>query len=232
MLNNTTLTDEELAILTIEQWKQDPWTFVRDACLTIDEADSGKVKAFPDLEYLQIVCDVWKKEKLLAVPKSRRMMMTWCMLALHLHLAIFTPNSAIFIQSKKFIDSDYLLGDNRLMFIYRHLPKWTTCYGLPSVTTQKQGLLQFSNGSMIKGIGQGPDQLRQYTATAIMVDEIAFMEQAESTWTAIRPVLQGGGRATLISSVSPGFFQRMVYGQLKDRSRKDGVLYDATCDRG
>jgi hypothetical protein len=151
------------------------------------------------------------------------MMMTWVMLALHLHLALFTPNSAIFIQSKKYIDSDYLLGEARLMFIYRNLPKWLHRYGLPSITTQKQGLLQFSNGSMIKGIGQGADQLRQYTATAVMIDEIAFMEQAESTWTAVRPVLQGGGRCTMISSVAPGFFQRMCYGQLENRMREDGA---------
>jgi phage FluMu gp28-like protein len=226
------LTNAEIAALTIERWKTDIWGFIHEACLTIDEADSGKVKAFPDLDYLRIICEVWEREKLLAIPKSRRMMLTWITLALHLHLAMFTPNSAIFIQSKKYLDSDYLLGDNRFLFMYRNLPQWFFQFGGPKLTQRTQGLLRFSNGTMIKGIGQGPDQLRQYTATAIMIDEIAFMEQAESTWTAVRPVLQGGGRATLISSVAPGFFQRIVYGQLQDRNRKDGVILDDESSTG
>jgi hypothetical protein len=205
----------ELEILEqIDFWANHPWEFIRDNMLTIDEADSGKTKAFPDLDYLRKVCETWQTHKLLAVPKSRRMMLTWIMLALHLHLALFNPNAAIFVQSKKAEDSYYLLGDNRLLFLYRSLPKWLFNYGLPTVSS-KQGWLNFSNGAMIKGIAQGPDQLRQYTATAIMCDECAFWEQAETTWRAIRPVLQGGGRATLISSAGPGFFSRVVNGELR-----------------
>lgn len=209
------LSNAELAAVTVERWSKSVWAFVSEACLTIDEADDGAVKQFPNLLYLKKVCDTWQEHKLLAVPKSRRMMLTWVMLAIHLHLALFTPNSAIFIQSKKADDSDYLLGDNRLMFIYSHLPSWLRKYGLPTVK-RSQYLLRFSNGSMIKGIAQGPDQLRQYTATAIMCDEIAFWEQAETTWRAIRPVLQGGGRATLISSAGPGFFARIVQGRMRE----------------
>jgi hypothetical protein len=223
------LTDHEIAALTVERWASSVWDFVHEACLTIDEADDGKVKAFPDLEYLKIVCDTWQREKLLAVPKSRRMMLTWVMLACHLHLALFTPNSAIFIQSKKYLDSDYLLGYSRLMFIYSKLPEWLKQYGLPEAN-YKQGMINFSNGSMIKAIGQGPDQLRQYTATAVMCDEMAFWEQAEMTWRALRPVLQGGGRCTLISSAQAGFFERMCYGQLVNRNEKEGVLPDDAAD--
>ena len=210
------MTDEELALELLDYWAHDVWAFVRDCCFTVDEADGGSIKQFPDLPYLKKVCDVWSTHKLLAIPKSRRMMLTWVMLACHLHLALFTPNSAIFVQSKKSDDSDYLLGDNRMLFIYKHLPGWLHDYGLPTVR-RTQYLLKFSNGSIIKGIAQGPDQLRQYTATAIMCDEIAFWEQAYQTWRAIRPVLQGGGRATLISSAAPGFFADVAQGKLAER---------------
>jgi hypothetical protein len=210
------MTDSQLAALTVQRYKDNIWDFVRECCLTIDEARDGVTGSFPDLDYLRIVCEEWQRHKLLAVPKTRRMMLTWIMLACHLHLAIFTPNSAIFIQSKKFLDSCYLLSSSRLMFIYYHLPEWLKAYGLPTVEAS-QGLLRFSNGSMVKAIGQGADQLRQYTATAVMIDEISFMEQSESTWRAVRPVLQGGGRATLISSVAPSFFERICHGKLQDR---------------
>jgi phage FluMu gp28-like protein len=107
--------------------------------------------------------------------------------------------------------------------MYYHLPEWLKRYGLPTVSTS-QGMLKFSNGSMIKAIGQGPDQLRQYTATALMMDEVAFWEQSEMTWRAARPVLQGGGRVTLISSASAGFFERMVHGKLINRDEEEGII--------
>lgn len=209
-----TLTDDQLAAVTVERWAHNPWAFVREACLTRDEVDEGTIKAFPEHGYLRYICGVWGEHKLLAIPKSRRMMLTWLMLALHLHLALFTPRSAVFVQSKKADDSDYLIGSDRMLFLYEHLPPWLRHYDLPTVQ-RKQYHLLFSNGSMIRAVGQGADQLRQYTATAILCDEIAFWERAAETWRALRPVVQGGGRVTMVSSASPGFFERVVSGELR-----------------
>ena len=204
----------KLVARVVDKWAKNPWAFVRDACWTQDEADAGAIKRFPDLPYLAHTCRVWRKYPLLAVPKSRRMMLTWLMLALHLHLALFSPRSAIFIQSKKADDSDYLLGDNRMLVMYNHLPGWLKEYGLPTVR-HKEYNLTFSNGSIVRGIAQGADQLRQYTATAVLCDEIAFWERAGETWRSLRPVTQGGGKVTLVSSASPGFFEVVVDGRLR-----------------
>ena len=145
--------------LQIEVWAKKPWRWIRDCCVTQDEADSSSpVKPFPDKEYLRYIADLWQRSSLLAIPKSRRMMLTWLMLALHLHKALFFPRSAIFIQSKKEDDSDFLLSDKRMLFIYENLPK-----NLPwPKVTRKFCSLEFSNGSYMRGIAQGPDQLRQY----------------------------------------------------------------------
>ncbi|MDR1514836.1 MAG: hypothetical protein LBS45_04010 [Synergistaceae bacterium] len=213
------MTDEQIAAKRAEQWAHDPWLFVRDACLTQDEADEGKIKRFPDLPYLRHICGVWQSHKMLAVPKSRRMMLTWLMLALHLHLALFTPRSAIFVQSKKAEDSDYLIRENRMLFIYNNLPEWLKSFGLPTVTS-KEFLVSFSNGSSVRAVSQGADQLRQYTATAVMCDEIAFWERGRDTWRALRPIVQGGGRLTLISSAHPGFFEAVVKGELRDNAAR------------
>jgi hypothetical protein len=209
------MTDLQIAARKAEQWARDPWLFVRDACLTKDEADGGKVKRFPGLPYLRHICGVWRTHKMLAVPKSRRMMLTWLMIALHLHLALFTPRSAVFVQSKKAEDSDYLIRDNRMLFMYGNLPGWLRSFGLPTATS-KEFLVSFSNGSSVRAVSQGADQLRQYTATAVLCDEIAFWERGRETWRALRPIVQGGGRLTLISSANPGFFEAVVKGELRD----------------
>lgn len=202
--------------LKIEQWAHDPWVWIRECVKTQDEADeNARVKPFPDKRYLEHTVRTWQREPILAIPKSRRMVATWLMIALHLHKALFFPRSAVFIQSKKEEDSDFLLGPHRMLFIYHSLP--------PNVpwprVKKKYANLAFDNGSYVKGIAQGADQLRQYTATAILCDEMAFWEDAESTWTSLKPTIQGGGKVTMLSSAQPGFFQRIVEGRLRDVSR-------------
>lgn len=202
--------------LKIEQWTRDPWRWLVECVKTQDEADErARVKRFPDKPYLEHVVRTWQREPILAIPKSRRMMATWLMVALHLHKALFFPRSAVFVQSKKEEDSDFLLGPHRMLFIYHNLP--------PNVpwprVKKKYANLAFDNGSYVKGIAQGADQLRQYTASAILCDEMAFWEDAESTWTSLKPTIQGGGKVTMISSAQPGFFQRIVEGRLRNDVR-------------
>lgn len=142
--------------LKIEQWTRDPWRWLVECVKTQDEADErARVKRFPDKPYLEHVVRTWQREPILAIPKSRRMMATWLMVALHLHKALFFPRSAVFVQSKKEEDSDFLLGPHRMLFIYHNLP--------PNVpwprVKKKYANLAFDNGSYVKGIAQGADQL-------------------------------------------------------------------------
>ncbi|MHA2313209.1 MAG: hypothetical protein ACXADF_17115, partial [Candidatus Thorarchaeota archaeon] len=65
--------------------------------------------------------------------------------------------------------------------------------------------------SEIIGIGQGANQLRQYTVTAILADEMAFWEEAQATYVAALPTIEGGGKFAGISSAHPGFFKSLVH---------------------
>lgn len=206
---NLSLVDKALLI---EKWTNDPWQWILDCCWTIDEADAGKIKRFPNKEYLAYIVKTWLIYNMLAVPKTRRMMLSWLMLALHLWAAIFHPNVAVFVQSKKADDSDFLISEKRMKFIYDNLPAWLkeeiSC-------ERKQYQLTFGNGSYVKAIGQGADQMRQYTASYIMLDEVAFWEQAAATWGSLKPTIDGGGKVVLISSAGPGFFRELVKGEIE-----------------
>lgn len=209
----------ELAVLeAFRQFREEPWFFVRDCCWTKDEADGGRVKRMPDKEYLRYVARVWRDERLLAVPKSRRMLMTWLFLCLHLWAALFRPNGAVFIQSKKQEDSEFLLGEDRLLFVYRRLPTEFPWPGLVKAMAGRSGkgysYVRFDNGSFIAAVGQGPDQLRQYTASHVYLTELAFWEWAEETFASLLPTIQGGGKVTIDSSAGPGFFDRLIHGKL------------------
>ncbi len=91
--------------------KEDPYYFLTTWAKTIDVHDkSGNpIKAFPKKEYIKIIVDKWLKEKVLFIPKTRQMMLSWLCVALYLwdtqfHRARFTA-----FQSKREDDADALV---------------------------------------------------------------------------------------------------------------------------
>ncbi|MDR3564778.1 MAG: hypothetical protein P4N59_25565 [Negativicutes bacterium] len=212
------LSDLELLALEVDSYAGDPSLFIDQCIVTRDEADAGRIKPMPRKDYLYLIDRRFSECPVLAIPKSRRMLVTWRLLALHLWHGLFQPNQTIFIQSKKAEDSAYLLGDDRLLFLYRHLPQRQ---GWPKITRKIKdaagkgySAVQLDNGTAYYAVAEGADQLRQYTASRVYCTEMAFWDRAEATWTSLRPTIQGGGRIVIDSSANPGFFQRLVEGDL------------------
>lgn len=209
---------EMMRLMNLKLWKQSPTDWISDCIYTSNEAKAGAVEKFPRLDYLARVDEIIKHEQVAAFPKSRRMMMTWRCLANLLYYAMFGKNLMIFIQSKKYDDSAYLLGDSRFMFMYNHLPQG---YQWPAVERKTRGgmgydYIKFSNGVEIRAVAEGADQLRQYTASIVYCTEMAFWDFAQATWNSLRPTIEGGGRIFIDSSANPGFFCQLVTGQLND----------------
>src|SRR5262245_52465947 len=63
------------------------WAFLRDCVYTLDQVDTVKpIKPFPsDLEYLRFLTELWNAEKLIGIPKSRRMTCSWNFISLYTH---------------------------------------------------------------------------------------------------------------------------------------------------
>jgi phage FluMu gp28-like protein len=197
----------------MERWFNNPWTMIQDGVIyTLDQVDLlNPIKLFPADYWHEITIYEWLNHKLCLVPKSRRLMFSWLMVFLHLHLAMFNEGVSIYFVSDKEEKSDELV--KRAEFIIKYIPdekmlkpeyKGTYCY------------LEFPElHSFIQGVPMGADQLRQYTATAIFADEFAFWERARETYMASIPTIQGGGRFTAVSSPQIGFFKDMVFDQVR-----------------
>lgn len=209
---------ELMRLMEWKVWKNDPTAFINDCCFTVNEAKNGAVEHFPKLDYLARVDQIVHGEQVAAFPKSRRMMMTWRCLANLLHYAMFGKNLSIFVQSKKYDDSAYLLGDSRFMFLYEHLPESHEWPAVERKTRSKMGYdyIKFSNGVELRAVAEGADQLRQYTASVVYCTEMAFWDFAQATWNSLRPTIEGGGRIFIDSSANPGFFCQLVTGQLNE----------------
>lgn len=202
--------DQDLEIAkTMKRWHADPWAAIREqAIYTLDQTDYKQpVKLFPDRPNLEFVVREWEKHRLLLVPKSRRMMMSYLMAWLHLWLAMFHPGRSVFLVSDKEEKSDELV--RRCEFMFDNIPEGTI---LKPQVRSKYCLLEFPGlNSYIKGIPSGASQLRQYTASALMFDEFAFWGDAMETLGAARPTTEGGGRLTIISTAQDGPFKRLCF---------------------
>jgi len=197
--------------------KVDPWVFVTQFCLTLDSHDrQNPIKPFPNRPYLRELTNLWLHSPLLVVAKSRQMMATWLFVCLYLWEAITVPGRLIFLQSKREEDAignataaTGLLGRTR--FVLDHLPENLK----PSYKATVNKIEFPYRNSTIWAIPQGPDILRQHTASGILSDEMAFQYLAEDTYTAAIPTIENGGRFTALSTANPGFFQKLYQDTLE-----------------
>ncbi len=203
-----------------EHYASHPWDFLRDCVFTLDQVNQDSpIKAFPSyLEYTEFLTHLWVREKLLAVPKSRRMICSWTFISLYTHDTVFNPGRFNAFVSKKEDDSGDLVS--RAEFIYKNIPAWRIPRALLPILkngkmSKQPPLIEFEEiHSKIQGFPQGSDQMRQFTLSGMLLDEWAFWEEAQASYSAARPTLEGGGRLTGISSRSPGFFKKIVFDKL------------------
>lgn len=198
-----------------------PWAFLRDCVFTLNQVsrEEKTTQPYPSyLEYLQFLCALFLKEQLIAIPKSRRMVCSWSFISLYTHDTIFREGRFNGFVSKKEPDAAELVA--RAEFIYKQIPEWRIPrILLPKLKNDRMTttppVLEFPEiNSKIQGFPQGADQLRQFTLSGLLGDECAFWEQAQKFYSASKPTIDGGGRMTLISSRSPGFFKKIVFDKM------------------
>ena len=202
---------------------KDPYYFMTHWAYTLDSHDpENPKKVFPDKEYIKILVNLWMTKPLMLVPKSRQMMMSWIFVCLYLWDTQFHYGRLNFFQSKKSEDADQLV--RRAKFIYDHEPKFLKRYyeggqfkdlicNPQHGGQHTQGKLTFPQiYSEIRGIPEGGDIIRSYTASGIFEDEMAFQPESSAAYTAAKPTLSSMGKFTGVSTAEDNtFFDDMVY---------------------
>lgn len=196
------------------RYKADPWAFLTEQVLTEDPHDnSGKIKPFPNLAYLERIVRIWLVERKLLIPKSRRMLVSWLFISLHVWLLLFHEHEHIYFAARK-EGRDESQGSLELVKRAKFVVNNLRSYKVPG-TEQKRGRIFCpATGSEIVAVAEGANQLRQLAATAIFADELAFWEKAQETYAAAMPTIEASGRFTGVSSAHPGFFQRLCYDEI------------------
>ena len=196
------------------EWaRRDPMCFLRWFVFTCDQHDKQHpIKAFPvDRPHIGYVTRLWQHNRLLAIVKSRQMLMTWLFSTLALWDAMFHPGRLIMLQSKREDDAigDENVGDGllgRIKFILNHMP---AVPDMPRYEKIGNRVRFIDNNSTLWAIPQGATIIRQRTASGILSDEAAFQDEFSEAYTAARPCIRGGGWFVAVSTPHPGFFQQL-----------------------
>jgi len=204
-------------------FREDPWEFLKYCVFTHDEIDQERpIKPFPcHLEYLRFLTLMWQARKKIAVPKSRRLTVSWTYIALGLWDCVFHKGRSWAFVSKKEEDSKELVS--RAKFILDHIPPEMISPDL--LPKLKRGEMQSSPPvlefpeihSKIMGFPSGGNQLRQRGFSGLLFDEVAFWEEAEAAFASAEPTVKGGGRMIMVSTRNPGFFKKIVFDKLNNK---------------
>lgn len=216
--------------------------FDSEKLLTKDEHDGkNPVKPFPPTPYLKALLDAllvsgrlcspesalhareaghseeWLRalytSGILAVEKSRQMMVTWLVCAYLLWRSKYMPHQLILVQSKREDDAANLVFNKepfvaRISFMESHLPQHLRSIQFPHGGAY--GHLYFPNGSHDWAIPEGSDIIRSNSASVWFCDESAFQPEFGGAFTAALPAIKGGGQAVMVSSADPGEYQQLI----------------------
>lgn len=180
---------------------------------TLDEARQ-RVARWPDNKpYIDELLDLYEStapaDQKLAFPKSRRLMVTWSVALWATWRARYHPYNAIYIQSDKEEKSAYFV-DQRCKFIEDNLVDDWSRREYKSIRTKAGmvGRLTYpETQSYISGVAQGADKIRSYTASALVMDECEFQDEAHPALTAALALIEETKSVKLIlvsTSNGPG----------------------------
>lgn len=176
------------------------------------------IQPFPgDRQYMRTILQVLDLEPLVAIPKSRRMMMTELMCGKCLHLMMFRKGVLAVFQSDK--EEKANSNVERVHGMWSRLPEWMKARR-PANPTQNGRAVDLymeipANFSKLRGIPSGAKQIREMGPSFYFCDEAAFHADAMDTYIAVRQAIEAGCQAVYVSTAASGFFQGLCYDQLQ-----------------
>jgi len=113
-----------------------------------------------------------------------------------LWMIIFQKHKQVVILSKGDAESTEVL--DRIKLMYDELPKFLK----PGIVEDNKHTLKLGTNSTIKSRPSGKQSGRSLAGSLLIIDEAAFIENIDSIWAAVYPIISTGGRAFVLSTVN------------------------------
>jgi hypothetical protein len=156
------------------------------------------------------------------VLKARQIGISTLVAGYALWLMLFHKDKNILVIATKQETAKNLV--TKVRFMHQNLPTWLR----GSVLTDNKLSLQFANGSQIKAVASSPDAGRSEALSLLILDECAFIDDADIIWTAASSTLSTGGKAILLSTPNGvgNFFHKMWQQAESKQNEFNPILLD------
>lgn len=154
---------------------------------------------FPSKSYFVPLFAALRDETRIFIPKTREMLTSWACMVYATHAAQW-KKAEVIVQTDSEEKAKQLVGYSECL--YRNQEPWLksrhALSGEPS-----QLALEWKDGGRVFGIPKGEHKIRMFHPTIYVMDEAAFLPEAEQCYNAAHPVAK---QIIAISSAGPGWF--------------------------
>jgi hypothetical protein len=181
-------------IITQEYLKcaKDPAYFMRKYC-HIQHPTRGRI-LFNLYPFQEKVLHLFRDHQYLITLKSRQLGISTLAAGYSLWLMLFHKDKNVLALATTQATARNLV--TKVTFMYDELPKWLK---LPAVEKNKLSL-RLKNGSKVQAKSSSPDAARSEAVSLLLMDEAAFIENVDETFTAAQQTLATGGQCMALST--------------------------------
>ena len=171
---------------------KDPAYFMKKYCY-IQHPTRGRI-LFNLYPFQGKVLHLFKDNQYIITLKSRQLGISTLAAAYSLWLMLFHKDKNVLALATTQATARNLVS--KTMFMYDQLPKWLR---LPAVEKNKLSL-RLKNGSKITAKSSNADAARSEAVSLLLIDEAAFIDNIEETFTAAQQTLATGGQCMALST--------------------------------
>ncbi len=178
----------------------DPAYFINTYCI-IDEPQGDGYSLIPfhlwpeQMDFIYTLLD----ERRVVTLKARQLGITWLCCAYALWICLFQAGRMVLAFSQGQNEADEMI--RRVRAMWERLPEWFYAY-LPTTGRPKTSEIEWSNGSRMESFPATRRAGRSFTASLVLMDEIAFMDWADELYTAVTPTIDNGGQLIVFSTAN------------------------------
>ena len=171
---------------------KDPAYFMRKYCY-IQHPKRGRI-LFNLYPFQESVLHLFRDENYIITLKSRQLGISTLAAGYSLWLMLFHKDKNVLALAITQATARNLV--TKTIFMYENLPKW-----LQLPFTEKNKLsLRLKNGSKITAKSSNTDSARSEAVSLLLIDEAAFIDNIEETYTAAQQTLATGGQCMALST--------------------------------
>ena len=171
---------------------KDPAYFMRKYCY-IQHPTRGRI-LFNLYPFQDKVLHLFRDHQYLITLKSRQLGISTLAAGYSLWLMLFHKDKNVLALATTQATARNLVS--KTMFMYDQLPKWLR---LPAVEKNKLSL-RLKNGSKITAKSSNADAARSEAVSLLLIDEAAFIDNIQETFTAAQQTLATGGQCMALST--------------------------------